>query len=58
MLVDVLHSASAALHWQLGSEQLGSEQLGNRSEAAVHVTQAGHSPSSLDSTSAHVTTEP
>jgi hypothetical protein len=54
MLVDVrLHSASAALHWQLGSEQLG-----NRSAAAVHVTQAGHSPSSLDSTSAHVVAEP
>ena len=49
MLVDVrLHSASAALHWQLGSG----------SAAAVHVTQAGHSLSVLDSTSAHVTAEP
>lgn len=54
MLVNLrLHSTSAALHWQLGSEQLG-----NRSATAVHVTQASHSPSSLDSTSAHVTTEP
>ena len=49
MLVDVrLHSASAALHWQLGSG----------SAATAHVTQAGYRLSALDSTSAHVTAEP
>jgi hypothetical protein len=49
MLVDVhLHSASAALHWKLSSG----------SAAAVHIIQAGHSLSALDSTSAHLSAEP
>jgi hypothetical protein len=59
MLVDVLvHSASAALHYQLGSGQLGSGQLGSESAAAVHVSQASHSLSVLDSASGHMTVEP
>lgn len=43
-----VHSASAALHYQLG----------RWSAAAVHVTQASHSLSVLDSASGHVTVEP
>jgi hypothetical protein len=54
MLVNVfVHSVSTALHYQLGSGQLGS-----RSAAAVHVTQASHSLSVLDSASDHMTVEP
>jgi hypothetical protein len=48
-----VHSASAALHYQLGSGQLGSG-----SAAAVHVTQASHSLSVFASTSVHATVEP
>lgn len=54
MLVDVfVHSASAALHYELGSGQLGSG-----SAAAVHVTQPSHSQSVLAPTSVHATVEP
>jgi hypothetical protein len=49
MLADVcLHSASTALHYYLGSGLA----------AAVHVTQASHSLSVLDSASGHLTVEP
>jgi hypothetical protein len=54
MLVDVfVHSASAALHYELGSGQLGSG-----SAAVVHVSQASHSLSVLDSASGHIAVEP
>jgi hypothetical protein len=53
-----VHSGSAALHYQLGSGQLGSGQLGSGLAAAVHVIQASHSLSVLDSASGHMTVEP